>query len=127
MKNCFITAINCIDGRVQEPVTEYLKKKYKADYVDMVTAPGPNKILAEGDDSGSIVNLRNCVEISMKKHGSKILAVCAHHDCAGNPVDEEQQKKHLLQAVEVINTWGFNIRVILLWIDSNWQVNGVRY
>ena len=33
----FVTAINCMDGRVQVPVIEWLKKEYKADDVDMIT------------------------------------------------------------------------------------------
>lgn len=33
----FATAINCMDGRVQIPVIEYIKSKYEVDYVDMIT------------------------------------------------------------------------------------------
>jgi hypothetical protein len=48
MKNGkFITVINCMDGRVQLPVIEWLKKNYKADFIDTITEPGPNKILSE--------------------------------------------------------------------------------
>ncbi len=36
----FVTAINCMDGRVQIPVIEYLKNNYGINYVDMITAPG---------------------------------------------------------------------------------------
>ena len=43
----FACAINCMDGRVQGAVKNYIKENYKIDYVDMVTEPGPNKILAE--------------------------------------------------------------------------------
>ena len=46
-KKIFATAINCMDGRVQTPVIEYLQHQYGADYGDMVTEPGSNKILAE--------------------------------------------------------------------------------
>lgn len=40
----FATTINCMNGRVQIPVIDYMKSKYGVDYVDMVTEPGPNKI-----------------------------------------------------------------------------------
>ena len=50
MAEKFATAVNCMDGRVQKPVIEYLQKSFGVDYVDMVTEPGPNKILAEGKD-----------------------------------------------------------------------------
>ena len=47
----FATAINCMDGRVQLPVINYLKDQYKIDYVDMITEPGPIKILSELKDN----------------------------------------------------------------------------
>lgn len=43
MSNQFVTAINCMDGRVQEPVIKWMKEKYNATYVDMITEAGPNK------------------------------------------------------------------------------------
>jgi len=43
----FVTVINCIDGRVQKPVINKFQKDYNADYIDMITEPGPNLILAE--------------------------------------------------------------------------------
>jgi hypothetical protein len=36
----FGTAINCIDGRTQEPVIDFMKQKYNIDGVDMLTFPG---------------------------------------------------------------------------------------
>jgi hypothetical protein len=46
----FVMAINCMDGRTQLPIIEWLKKEYGATYVDMITEPGPNKIPAENKD-----------------------------------------------------------------------------
>ena len=43
----FGTAINCMDGRVQEPVAKFLKEIYGIDFVDTITEPGPVKILSE--------------------------------------------------------------------------------
>ena len=53
----FCTAINCMDGRVQIPVITYLKERFKADYVDVVSEPGPNRILAEGSDQPVLVTV----------------------------------------------------------------------
>jgi len=47
----FATAINCMDGRVQTPVIKWLKNEYKVNYIDMITEPGPNKILAESKEN----------------------------------------------------------------------------
>ena len=35
-----------MDGRVQLPVLKYIIAEYGIDYVDMITMPGPNRILA---------------------------------------------------------------------------------
>lgn len=39
----FAAAINCMDGRTQVPVIEFLKNKYGVDYVDMITEPDPTR------------------------------------------------------------------------------------
>ncbi len=119
----FATAINCIDGRVQKPVAEYIQKSFSVDYVDMITEPGPNKILSEGKDAKIIEFLKKKVEISVEKHNSQIIAVVAHYDCAGNPENEDMQKEHLRKAVNVIISWGFPVRIIALWLDENFKPN----
>ena len=42
----FGTAINCLDGRVQLPVSNWMKMQFHLDYIDMITEPGPDKIVA---------------------------------------------------------------------------------
>ena len=44
----FGTAINCIDGRTQEPVIDFMKQKYNIDGVDMVTFPGVDGLFPIG-------------------------------------------------------------------------------
>lgn len=121
----FATAINCMDGRVQVPVIELLKKEYGVEYVDMVTEPGPNKILAEKNQSLILESIKRKVEISINKHGSKLIAIVGHHDCAGNPVEKEIQVSQILTAIKTILSWGFNVQVIGIWIDENWEVHKV--
>jgi len=91
----FATALNCMDGRVQIPIIEFLKKKFKVDYVDMITEPGIDKILAEGNKE-LISWIKEKIKISVKKHNSKVIAIVGHADCAGNPV-----KKHVEQIKKV--------------------------
>ncbi|GAB4379897.1 MAG: hypothetical protein Kow0042_29680 [Calditrichia bacterium] len=50
----FCTAINCLDGRVQLPVIQHLKKRFKVDFVDVITEPGPNLILSEQKNSALV-------------------------------------------------------------------------
>jgi len=121
----FVTAINCMDGRVQIPVIEWMKKQYSADYVDMITEPGPNKILAENKPSPILDSIKNRVEISVRKHRSSVCAIFGHFDCAGNPVEKETQIHQIKTAMKTIQSWGFPITVIGLWIDEQWNVHKI--
>ena len=132
--NKFACAINCMDGRVQDAVKNYLKENYKVGYVDMVTEPGPNKILAENPSTRSsteahskssrqviIENIKKRVEISVKRHGSKVIAIVGHFDCAGNPTEKEEQIQHLKSAKKIVDSFGFDAEIILLWVDGDWK------
>ncbi|MCK5220604.1 MAG: hypothetical protein KAR14_03415 [Candidatus Aminicenantes bacterium] len=122
----FCTAINCMDGRVQLPVIEYMKKKFTIDYVDMITEPGPNKILAEDSDDKLIESIFSRIEISVKKHGSKHIAIIGHFDCAGNPANQEEQWLHTLKAVKTVKERFKNTEVIGLWVNKNWDVTEIN-
>ncbi|MEA1933212.1 MAG: carbonic anhydrase [Thermodesulfobacteriota bacterium] len=123
--NIFVTAINCMDGRVQLPVIEYMKSRYGLDYVDMVTEPGPNKILAENGDKTTIESIKKRVKISIERHNSKQIAIVGHHDCAGNPADKETQTTHIISAIKTVKSWGLNVQIIGLWVDENRVVSEI--
>jgi hypothetical protein len=118
----FATAINCMDGRTQLPVNAYMKEACGADYVDTVTEPGPDGILGDQKDAALIESIRKRVEISVRKHGSKNVAIVAHHDCAGNPVDLKVHLDQLDRAVELIRSWGFGCEVVALWLGEDFKV-----
>ena len=121
----FVTAINCMDGRVQLPVIDWMKKHTQADFVDMITEPGPNKILAENNQTDLLQSLKKRVEISVLKHASSQIAIIGHFDCAGNPVDKETQLEQIKTAIQTIQSWGFQIPVIGLWVDDHWTVHKI--
>jgi hypothetical protein len=121
----FGTAINCMDGRVQIPVIEWLKKQYGVDYVDMITEPGPERLLAECKDRKSIESIQKRLEISVTRHNSKLVAIAGHRDCAGNPADKETQLKQISNAVKIVESWNLEVRVIGLWVDERWEVQKV--
>lgn len=114
----FACAINCMDGRVQDAVKNYMKENHVVDFVDMVTEPGPNKILAESTNTPIIENIKKRVGISVQHHGAKAVAITAHFGCAGNPVEKEEQIKHLQEARKTVESFGFGAEIILLWIDE---------
>jgi len=119
----FATAINCMDGRVQIPVIKWLEKSSGVDYVDIITEPGPNRILAENKDVSVIESIKKKVQISVNKHGSKIIAIAGHYDCAANPGGKETQVSQVSVAIKVISAWGFNAQVVGLWVDENRDVH----
>ena len=118
----FCTVINCLDGRVQLPVFEYLKNEFEADYVDTITEAGPVAILVERQNTGLADSILQRVDISVNKHKSVGIAVAAHYDCAGNPVSEQKQKQQLDLAVQFLTQKYPDLCIIGLWVDSDWQV-----
>ncbi|MCD6148886.1 hypothetical protein J7J18_05955 [bacterium] len=122
----FVTAINCMDGRVQLPLINYLKSRYRADYVDMITLPGPNKILAEKKDRCALRSVKRCIGISVNLHGSGLIVLAGHYDCGGNPANKKIQEKQTKKAAKLVSSWFPNVRIICLWINRNWQVKEIK-
>lgn len=118
----FGTAVCCMDGRIQLPVIAYLRKRFSVAYIDMITEPGPVKILAEAKDIRGIEAIRQKVELSVVRHNSLSIAVVAHHDCAGNPEGAEVQQEQLRKAVEAVRAWGYQVNeVIAVWVDERFD------
>ena len=119
----FVTVINCIDGRVQLPVNAWLRERYGAQWVDTVTEAGPAAVMADDPDSapGDCISAR--VHLSLDAHGSAVLALVAHHDCAGNPVDDATQKSQVLAGVKRLSGWFPEADVIGLWVDDAFEVH----
>ena len=122
----FATAINCMDGRVQLPVIEWLKKNFLIDYVDMITETGPNKILSENRDNRLVESIKKRVEISVAKHHSKLIAIVGHYDCAGNPVEKDIQLEQILSAIQTVKYWNLDVQIIGLWVEENWNVSQIN-
>ena len=122
----FATAINCMDGRVQLPVIDWMKQEYGVDYIDSVTEPGPVKILSENEDAATVASIKRRLDISARVHGSCGISVVAHHDCGGNPVDQDTQMAQLASAIERVSGWGYDLPIVGLWVDKNWTVHPVQ-
>ena len=71
----FATAVNCLDGRVQQPVIAYLTRGRGVAFVDMITEPGPNAIPAANTDAAWVESIRARVRVSVERHGSRHVAV----------------------------------------------------
>jgi hypothetical protein len=123
-KGKFGTVINCIDGRTQLPVNEWMTKEFGLDFVDTITEPGPDKMLAENDET-TVPSIRKRVAISVEKHGSDIVVVVGHYDCAGNPVHKDEHIRQVHKAIDLIDGWNLPVKVIGVWVDENWKVETI--
>ncbi|MBE8540488.1 carbonic anhydrase [Geoglobus acetivorans] len=118
----FGCAVNCIDGRAQIPVIEWMKENFEVDFADMITEPGIVKLF---EDEKSLKKLIEKIKISVEKHGSSSIAVVAHHDCAGNPVEKGRQIEQLKTAVEKLRKHFENARIAGLWVNEKLEVEVV--
>ncbi|NQU95909.1 MAG: hypothetical protein HQ549_06780 [Candidatus Omnitrophica bacterium] len=121
MKYKFATAINCIDGRTQKPVIDFVRRKFSVDYVDMITEPGPDKILSENKKSGIVKSIKDRVTISIEKHESKVIVIVGHHDCAGNPVNEKTHQTQIKKAIQNVDNWNSGVPVFGIWLNKGWK------
>ena len=117
----FGTAVNCIDGRVQQLVADWVKAHYHVRWVDAITEPGPDKVLAEGLAAAEAIRAK--VTLSVRAHGSGVVAVCGHYDCAGNPTTDEEHLAQVRRCVEVVASWELPVHVVGLWVNDRWSVD----
>jgi len=121
----FGTAINCIDGRTQNPVSQWIKENYSVDYVDTVTEPGSDKVLLEVDFD-KIEHIKSKLLISIKAHNSSLIVIAGHHDCAANPVSKEEHLAQIKKSINIIKSWNFPVKVIGVWVNDQWKVEQIQ-
>jgi len=123
----FATVINCMDGRTQLPVLEWIIENYDIDYPDMITEAGPIKILAENKPKALVEAIKYRMDISINKHHSRHIFVVGHFDCAGNPEKKAVQIKQIKKAVKRIKKWNYDLDDIVgLWVGKNWKVKKIK-
>lgn len=120
-KTSFATAIGCIDGRIQTTLNEWVRQVAGVEYVDTITWPGANGALADGEIGG----IRRALEISASAHGSRLVVVAGHHDCAAHPGTAEEHRLIVAKAVERVRSWNLPVEVIGAWIGPDWKTERV--
>jgi hypothetical protein len=118
----FALAITCIDGRVQRPVVEYMRRKYGVDYVDLITEPGPERALTDSTRSWVQAAIQRNARFSVKGHDAELIAVTAHDDCLGNDADPGTRLAQLRAAQQVVTDWSLGVEVIALWVHMDGRV-----
>lgn len=108
-----------MDGRIQLPIIHWLQEKYNVSYVDTITEPGMDKMFT---NPSKVQEIKSKVSISVNAHGSKLVLVSAHHDCAGNPVSKKEHITQIKNAVSVIQSWKMPVKVIGAWVNEDWEL-----
>ena len=86
-----------------------------------LAAAGPVRSLAKPVDETVSQSILRRVAVS-RKRGSKVVAVIAHDDCAGNPEDETTQRRQLGEAVGFIAGHFPDMLILGLWLSREWNV-----
>ena len=118
----FATSVSCIDGRIQIPLTKWIKENYSVDYVDTITEPGVDKTITENSVFESI---KTKVSISINAHKSELIVLSGHYDCAANQVSNEEHIELIKKGIGVISSWNLGAKVIGVWVDDSWNVNTI--
>lgn len=120
MKTEFVTCLNCIDGRVQLPVINWILENYDVKYVDMITAPGMDGILA--DKNNNVKDIFEKLTFSNEGHSTELIFIVGHHDCLANHVEDETHNKQVIDSVKRIKKLYSTCDAIGLWVDSEFDV-----
>ncbi|MEM3064998.1 MAG: hypothetical protein QW177_06460 [Candidatus Nitrosotenuis sp.] len=118
----FCTSISCMDGRIQLPIIHWLQEKYNVGFVDTITEPGVDKLFS---NPSKMEEIKAKVAISVNKHGSSLILVSGHHDCAGNPVSKSEHIVHIKNTLKAVESWKFPVKVVGAWINEDWDVEVV--
>ncbi|MFA9378031.1 MAG: carbonic anhydrase [Lachnotalea sp.] len=117
MKKNYGTALNCIDGRTQIPVINWMQQNCCVNYVDLITELGMDKVLSQGS-CDEIERLRRNTIISINAHHAKVVAVVGHDDCAANPVSDQEHYYDIRASMRVVKSWELPVTVIGLFVDK---------
>ena len=116
----FATSISCMDGRIQIPISQWIKENYSVDFVDTITEPGVDKVIAGNSDLDSI---KTKIGISINAHKSKLVVVSGHYDCAANPVSDDEHIDLIKKDIEILSSWNLGVDIVGIWVDGSWKVN----
>ncbi|MDP3966668.1 MAG: hypothetical protein Q8Q02_00175 [Nocardioides sp.] len=113
--------LNCIDGRTQDPLVEWIRRELDVTHVDVVTEPGVDGVLARGEDT-TVQALLNKVCVSRVAHGAVALVIAGHHDCAANPGDSAWHLSDVARAAHNLGRALPELPVRAVYVDETWTV-----
>lgn len=120
----FALCLNCIDGRTQMPLLNWILKNYPVKYVDLITEPGIDGVLA--DENRDIHDVLKKVDLSIKKHGSRIIFIAGHSDCKGNDVSNDIHKEHILAGVRRLKPIYSDKEITGVWMELDKEIVEIK-
>lgn len=97
----FGTTVNCMDDRAIVAAHDWMRENYDVTYIDSITEPGMDGWLANITPEQRAW-LKRKIEISTRGHGSRVITVVGHDECAGNPVSPEKHHIEARQGAKLI-------------------------
>lgn len=94
-----------------------MKENFGVDYLDVITEPGMDKVLSQGQWNEKERAKENVI-VSITAHNSNVVAVVGHYDCADNPVSDCKHFHDIITSTCVVKSWGLPVRVVGLWADE---------
>ena len=125
MGHSFATALNCMDGRIQLPVTLYLLDRLGVEYIDTITEAGIVRFFSGETDSSQTEAALSSIRISLDKHGSRQIAIAAHDDCAANPIQVHEQQAQVIEGVAFLKNRFPQCDIFGLWVDDARKVHEI--
>lgn len=120
----FAVAITCIDGRTHDPLVRWMREHLDVDFVDLVTQPGADVELAVCPKK-MCEGIRDRLGVSVGAHAPQAVVVAGHDDCAANPVEPDEHRRQICEAVAQVDAWELGLPVLGVWIDADGGVSVV--
>jgi hypothetical protein len=93
-----------MDGRTLIPLRTFGQKKFGATFPDTITEAGTVGIFAKNPSKEFMAEFKKKLNISLNLHHSKGILIYGHQDCAGHPVSDQQHKKDILKATNLVSS-----------------------
>lgn len=99
----FFTSVGCMDGRAQNIVADFGRKKFGAQFPDTITEAGLVGQLADNPQQSLLDSIKQKLLISLGKHHSKGIILHGHQECAASDaVDDEKHKEDVRKSIQTI-------------------------
>ncbi len=117
------TCLTCMDGRIQIPVINWIRRSSKVKFVDIISGPGMDKILTT--PHAQMDAILTGIKVSTTINHSSHIFVVGHFDCRGNPVPYETHLEQIIAGSKRIKKLFPSYPITGLWVNSQWRVNTI--